>query len=201
MTAKVYPVVEKPDPIDGQGSASAMAVRAEKPTLDELAVVAYQLDELAPKSASTGQPVLDPSTDIADQIAAAGKADPEAVGELAELADAIPPREADARLSIARILARHAIERQHKVCSTRNDGETCGCSDESSACDAFDKFSSADRLSDSAQDIVAAAILMPKMAFRQKSIELGGDIRQLAIDFRVPMGAVALRRRILQSAP
>lgn len=172
-----------------------------KPTIDDLAKVGYQLDELVPKQGDSDALALDPAADIADQISAAAKAEPDAADALSSLADSITSRHADTRLAIARILASYAITRQSTMCRNMSNGGANGCTGWSSACVAFDKFSSADMLNESARDIVAAAILMPKADFRRMSVDLGGDIRKLAINFSVPVGAVALRRRILQLAP
>jgi len=107
-----------------------------------------------------------------------------------------------ARLDIARILAQYLIDERRSHC--RAHYSTCQKRDE--VCVALASFFPGGRADESnkaaAQDVVAAAILVPDSA---KVGEMGDDeslthMRAVATEYEIPFGAVALRRKILQQA-
>lgn len=146
----------------------------ESPTMEDLAQLGHQLDAMVPTDAS-----------IQD--------------ELSKVAEQGSGRIEDARLAIARVIANRLIDERKVQCALMISG-TGSCASNDSICPAFDVFQRAEKLETAGRDILATAILMPKKDFRKKLGERN-DLRMIATHFDVPIGAVALRRRILQHAP
>ena len=187
-------------------SSAPSSSDSEEVEIEALAALGARLDQLVPDSQPKSRKIrtrnrshwgVDPSLGIS----------PVDVESILDRYESIPDghnvensylSSAAKRFSIARNLAKWIINERKQQCEVNFRSDKSKNFD--TVCDALSTFEEANKIDSSAVDILAAAILIPKDQFRNALISPNVTHRNLADAFDVPIGAIALRKRIIDIA-
>lgn len=121
------------------------------------------------------------------------------IGKPAPNSDTAPEEERIFAVDRFKTVRTHAVklirERRSACQLSKKQGSHDG---KDAVCIALEKFADAQKLDTAAADIAASAWLLPEDKFLEEVKKHPADLMYLAVYFHVPVGAIALRKKILQ---